>query len=110
MTDASITFATIESALAQLPDPETGRDLARMEQIHDVAVKGNRVEVTLGLTTWSGLLWEETRQEAERLLQAALPAGLDIQVRIAEHKRLPERIGEIGLMAKSVIAVGSGKG
>jgi ATP-binding protein involved in chromosome partitioning len=110
MADAPITFATIESALAQLPDPETGRDLARMEQIHDVAVKGNRVDVTLGLTTWSGLLWEETRQEAERLLRAGLPSGLDIHVRIAEHSRPPERIGEIGLMAKSVIAVGSGKG
>src|SRR6478736_7998732 len=110
MADAPITFATIESALATLPDPETGRDLAQMEQIHDVAVKGNRVEVTLGLTTWSGLLWEETRQEAERLLRAGLPSGLDVQVRIAEHTRPPERIGEIGLTAKSVIAVGSGKG
>src|SRR5258707_10073767 len=110
MADAPITFATIESALAKLPDPESGRDLARMEQIHDVAVKGNRVEVTLGLTTWSGLLWEETRQEAERLLRAALPAGTDVHVRISEHSRPPERIGEIGLTAKSVIAVGSGKG
>ena len=27
MADAPITFATIESALAKLPDPETGRDL-----------------------------------------------------------------------------------
>src|SRR6476661_6098028 len=110
MADAPITSATIESALADLPDPETGRDLARMDQIHDVAVKGNRVEVTLGLTTWSGLLWDETRQEAERLLRAGLPAGTDVQVRIAEHSRPPERIGEIGLTAKSVIAVGSGKG
>src|SRR3954466_8748494 len=110
MADAPITFAAIESALAELPDPETGRDLARMEQIHDVAVKANRVEVTLGLTTWSGLLWEETRQEAERLLRSALPAGNEVHVRIAEHSRPPERIGEIGLTAKSVIAVGSGKG
>src|SRR6476661_6413143 len=110
MADAPITSATIESALADLPDPETGRDLARMDQIHDVAVKGNRVEVTLGLTTWSGLLWDETRQEAERLLMEKLPAGTDVHVRIAEHTRPPERIGEIGLTAKSVIAVGSGKG
>src|SRR5882762_6152172 len=110
MADAPITLATIESALAKLPDPESGRDLARMEQIHDVAVKGNHVEVTLGLTTWSGLLWEETRQEAERLLRSGLPSGLDVHVRIEEHSRPPERIGEIGLTAKSVIAVGSGKG
>ncbi len=110
MADAPITFATIESALAPLPDPESGRDLARMEQIHDVSVKGNRVEVTLGLTTWSGLLWNETRQEAERLLREKLPTGSEVHVRIAEHNRPPERIGEIGLTTKSVIAVGSGKG
>ena len=110
MADAPITLASIESALAELPDPESGRALARMEQIHDVSVKGNRVDVTLGLTTWSGLLWDETRQEAERLLQQKLPAGTDVHVRIAEHSRPPERIGEIGLTAKTVIAVGSGKG
>src|SRR5215213_10111775 len=110
MADAPITLATIETALATLPDPESGRDLGRMEQIHDVAVKGNRIDVTLGLTTWSGLLWEETRQEAERLLRAGLPEGFDVHIRIEEHSRPPERLGEIGLTAKSVIAVGSGKG
>src|SRR3954464_3688133 len=110
MADAPITLATIESALAELPDPETGRDLARMEQIHDVAVKGNRIEVTLGLTTWSGLLWEEARSEAERRLRERFPSASDIRVRVVEHTRPPERIGEIGLTAKSVIAVGSGKG
>src|SRR3954463_11615862 len=110
MADAPITLATIESALGELPDPESGRALGPMEQIHDVAVKGNRVEVTLGLTTWCGLLWEETRQQAERLLGERLPSVYEVHVRIAEHNRPPERIGEIGLAAKSVIAVGSGKG
>src|SRR5690242_14096585 len=100
MADVPITLATIESALASLPDPETGRDLGRMEQIHNVGVKGNRVEVTLGLTTWSGLLWEETRQAAERLLREQLPAGFEPHVQIEEHTRPPERIGEIGLTAK----------
>jgi ATP-binding protein involved in chromosome partitioning len=110
MADAPVTRELIDSALAELPDPETGRSVARMEQIHDVAVKGGRVEVTLGLTTWSSLLWEETRQEAERLLRERLPANLEVRVNVVEHKRPPERIGEIGLTAKSVVAVGSGKG
>src|SRR5262249_46861492 len=63
----------------------------------------------LGLTTWSRLVWEEARQEAERLLRDHLP-GAEVTVRVEEHQRPPDRIGEIGLTAKSVIAVGSGKG
>ena len=39
-----------------------------------------------------------------------LPPGTEVHVRIEEHIRPPEKIGEIGLTAKSVIAVGSGKG
>jgi ATP-binding protein involved in chromosome partitioning len=109
MADAPITREFVETALADLADPETGRSLAAMDQIHNIDVDGRRVSVTLGLTTWSSLLWEETRQDAERLLRDKLPTA-DIRVEIVEHVRPPERIGEIGLTAKSVIAVGSGKG
>ena len=110
MADAPVTREMVESALAELPDPETGRGLARMDQIRQITIDGRGVEVALGLTTWSGLLWEETRAEAERVLREKLPAGTNIRVRIVEFVRPPERIGEIGLSAKSVIAVGSGKG
>jgi ATP-binding protein involved in chromosome partitioning len=101
---------TVLSALAELADPETGRSVVHMEQVGDVAAEGNRVDVALGLTTWSSLLWEETCQEAANLLRAKLPPGTEVRVRSVEHVRPPERIGEIGLTAKSVIAVGSGKG
>jgi ATP-binding protein involved in chromosome partitioning len=110
MPDPLITRQMVESALSELMDPETGRSVARMEQIHDVATDGRGVKVALGLTAWSNLLREETRTEAERLLRERLPAGVDVRVEIVEHSRPPERIGEIGLAAKSVIAVGSGKG
>jgi ATP-binding protein involved in chromosome partitioning len=109
MADAPMSREAVETALADIVDPETGRNLARMDQIHDIDINGRRVSVTLGLTTWSSLLWEETRQAAESLLRDKLP-GAEIRVEIAEHVRPPERIGEIGLTAKSVIAVGSGKG
>jgi ATP-binding protein involved in chromosome partitioning len=110
MPEGSKTRESVVAALNDLHDPETGRSVVQMEQVHDVAVKDKHVEVTLGLTTWSSLLWEETRSEAENLLHSKLPSGTDIQVRIAAHDRPPEKIGEIGLTAKSVVAVGSGKG
>ena len=81
-----------------------------MEQLHDVDVDGGKVTVTLGLTTWAAPLWEEVREEALRLLDGKAAAGHRRAVRVVEHQRPAERIGEIGLTAKSVIAVGSGKG
>jgi ATP-binding protein involved in chromosome partitioning len=107
---ASITRETVESMLADFPDPETGRGLGPMGQIHQIAVDGRRVEVMLGLTTWAGPLWDDIRQEAESLLRNQLPADTEIDLRIVQHARPPEKIGQIGLAAKSVIAVGSGKG
>lgn len=101
---------TVDAALSPLLDPETGRSIVQMEQLRDVDVDGNTVSVTLGLTTWAAPLWEETRSEALRLLTAKLPAGTEVKVRVVEHHRPPERIGQIGLAAKSVVAVGSGKG
>ncbi|HEX3600234.1 MAG TPA: P-loop NTPase, partial [Lacipirellulaceae bacterium] len=109
MADVTVTREMVEKELAELLDPETGRSLARMEQIRQINIDGRGVEVTLGLTTWSSLLWDETRTEAERLLSQKFP-GTIVKVRVVEFVRPPERIGEIGLTAKSVIAVGSGKG
>jgi ATP-binding protein involved in chromosome partitioning len=106
----SVNRQSVESALASLLDPETGRSVVQMEQLHDVDADGGKVSVTLGLTTWAAPLWEETRDEALRLLQSKLPAGTDVKVRVVEHHRPAEPIGQIGLTAKSVIAVGSGKG
>jgi ATP-binding protein involved in chromosome partitioning len=102
--------ANVEHALEELLDPESGRSVVRMAQIQNVAINGNRVDVTLGLTNWAGPLWEEVRVQAEELLRRNLPPPSDPHVTIAEHIRPPEKIGQIGLAAKSVIAVGSGKG
>lgn len=84
--------------------------MAQMGQIGEIAIDGRRVDVTLGLTTWAKPLWFETAREAEQLLHSKLPADADVNVRLVEHVRRPEKIGQLGLEAKSVIAVGSGKG
>jgi ATP-binding protein involved in chromosome partitioning len=100
----------VESILSELADPETGRNAVQMEQIHNVDIDGQRVNVTLGLTTWAAPLWDEVRDECQRLLVKGLPPGSDVRVQVVEHIRPAEKIGQIGLTAKSVIAVGSGKG
>jgi ATP-binding protein involved in chromosome partitioning len=110
MSEGATTRESVVAALNDLRDPETGRSVIQLEQLRDVVIDSNRVDVVLGLTTWSSLLWEETRTEATNRLRSKLPSGTDLHVRIVEHIRLPEKIGEIGLTAKSVVAVGSGKG
>jgi len=101
---------TIESALAVLTDPESGRSMGQMGQILDIAVHPKCAEVRIALTSWARPIWDDVQKETQSLLQEALPDDTEIHVRIVEHERPPEKIGQIGLAAKSVIAVGSGKG
>ena len=103
------TEADIRAVLAGFKDPETGRSVTQLDQIHDLRLDGQRLSITLGLTTWSAPLWEPTRLELAKLLRQHFP-GLDVAVETAVHQRKPEKLGEIGLAAKTIVAIGSGKG
>lgn len=110
MSSANVTQADVEKVLAEFQDPETGRSVTQMEQVRDVKVNGDKLSLTLNLTTYAAPLKEETRQDLIELLKVKLPALSQIDVELGTHVRPPQRIGEIGLACKSVIAVGSGKG
>jgi ATP-binding protein involved in chromosome partitioning len=110
MTSASISRETVEAALAEIPDPETGRPITQMDQVHDIAIDGGRLTVQLGLTTWAGALRDDFTRDVEAALRSKLPVDAEIRIRLEDHQRPPEKIGQIGVAAKSVIAVGSGKG
>ncbi|MGA2799019.1 MAG: Mrp/NBP35 family ATP-binding protein [Thermoguttaceae bacterium] len=109
MSNKPISEEAVREAIAAFKDPETGRSVSQLGQIHHLELSGENLSVTLGLTTWSGALWEETRLELVSLLKKQFPQ-LKIAVDIAVHERRPEKMGEIGLTAKSAIAVGAGKG
>jgi ATP-binding protein involved in chromosome partitioning len=107
---AGLDRETVENILADLVDPDSGRDVLQMQQVQDVTIEGDRVKVTLGLTSWSAPLREEVVEEAQQLLAGRLPEGTAVELQIVEHLRPAEKIGQIGVTAKSVIAIGSGKG
>lgn len=109
MGGANVNQEQVRAVLDKLQDPETGRSVVVMDQVRDLRVDHDRIEVTLALTTHSAPLWKETIQEATDLLQRAFP-GVRVEVKRVDHPRPPQKIGEIGLTAKSVILVGSGKG
>ncbi len=109
MSDSPIDLAVVDTLLQNFADPETGRNLKQMDQVVDISADGDHLQLTVGLTSYSAPLWEETRQQLVDELQAKLP-GKQITVKIVEHDRPAQPIGTIGLTAKNVIAVGSGKG
>jgi len=110
MSDSPIDSSQVDAVLEKFSDPETGRGLKSMDQVRDISIEGNRLEVTIALTTYSAPLWEETRENLEDQLRAKLAGQNQVTVKVVEHARPAEPIGGIGLTAKSVIAVGSGKG
>lgn len=110
MSESTVDPNVVDKVLAEFSDPETGRGLKAMDQVVEVSIEGNKVAVTAGLTSYAAPLWEETKTQLEEKLRSTLPGGTDIVVNIVEHQRPAEPIGSIGLTAKSVIAVGSGKG
>lgn len=110
MAEGQLDRAAVEAVLQDFRDPETGRGALQLGQITDIQLEGNRLSLALGLTTHSAPLWEEKRAELEQLLRSKFPQLEDVRVELRKHERPPEKMGEIGLAAKSVIAVGSGKG
>jgi ATP-binding protein involved in chromosome partitioning len=102
--------AAVAMAVRDLHDPETGRPLGETGQLQVTAANAEAIAVTLKLTTHSAILWNTTRARAEELLRTAFPAVADVRVSLEVHDRPPGKLGQIGLEAKSVIAVGSGKG
>lgn len=107
---AAPSLAVLQTVLDEFKDPETGLSIVRQGQVRDLRVEGGTAALTLALATHSAPLWEETRQRLADYLKARLPELREVQIRLVEHPRPPQKLGPVGLTAKSVIAVGSGKG
>ena len=110
MAEKAVTQQAVEQVLEGFHDPETGRSVVKLGQIHGLELSGGKAQITLGLTTYSAPLWEETREALARYVREKLSALSEVVVTVEPHERPAEPLGEIGLAAKSVIAVGSGKG
>ncbi|OYP36682.1 Mrp/NBP35 family ATP-binding protein [Rhodopirellula sp. MGV] len=101
--------ASIRQLLDSHPDPETGRPMGSMGQIGEIKVQDQTVDVQIGLSTHSMPIKADVCEAIESKIIAANP-GHTVNVSVVEHARPAARIGQTALRAKSVIAVGSGKG
>jgi ATP-binding protein involved in chromosome partitioning len=102
--------SAVTSILAEIADPETGRPLTSMGQVVSVEASPTAIQATIGLTTHSAILWKQTRGRIEELVRSRFPQVANVTIEVVPHDRPPGKLGQIGLEAKSVIAVGSGKG
>ena len=102
--------AAVTAVLAGIADPESGRPLTEMGQVRSVTAGADTIAVRVGLTTHSAILWNATRGRIEEALRTRFPTAPSLTVTVEPHDRPPPKLGQIGLEAKSVIAVGSGKG
>jgi ATP-binding protein involved in chromosome partitioning len=110
MAEGKLTKETVGQLVGEFLDPETGRAIGPLGQIHGLELHDSQVTVTLGLTSYAAPLRKETQAELADFVRSRLPQLTEVKVHVVHHERPAEKIGEIGLAAKSVIAVGSGKG
>jgi len=110
MTQNQVDRGAVDAELAEFQDPETGRSVVEAGQVRDVKLDGGKLSLTLELTTHSAPLWDETIETLAAKLRSGLANLQDVQIERAEHVRPPMALGQVGLKAKSVIAIGSGKG
>jgi ATP-binding protein involved in chromosome partitioning len=106
----SLTTTDLQRAVADFKDPETGLSASGNQQIRDLSLSGTTASLTLALSTHSAALRDETRERLAEFIRARLPGVTDVKIDLAIHDRPPQKLGQVGLTAKSVIAVGSGKG
>src|SRR5262245_4915205 len=95
---------TVREALAAFRDPESRRNLVGMGPLGAISVQGDTLRVAVGPTSHSAVLKDEFQQQVSQRLEQKL-GGKRVAVDVTPFERPPGRIGQIGLTAKSVIAV-----
>jgi ATP-binding protein involved in chromosome partitioning len=101
---------TVLKFVADWHDPETGRTFRSLGHQPSARISQDDVEVQVGLTSFSLPLKKQLKQIWEERLQTAFPAFRSVSVTFGERHQPAMAIGELGLRAKAVVAVGSGKG
>jgi ATP-binding protein involved in chromosome partitioning len=105
-----MSLETFEQVLGKFLDPENGVPLAAGRQVHEVRLDGTAVKIRVAFSSYVAPLYPELRDQISELARTYLPGAQRVDVEIIEHPRPALPAGQLGLTAKSVILVGSGKG
>lgn len=106
-----ITPEAVQAVVEAFPDPETGRPVGQLGQVKAVESTADGIRIELGLTSWAAPIKEEIVETLREQIISELGASpRSCQIDLVEHDRPADKMGQVGITAKSVIAVGSGKG
>ncbi len=105
-----VTQEQVLEALRKVKDPELGRDVVSLGMVREVRVEGDRVALTVVLTTPACPLTERIEADIRAALQA-LPGVREVALQLTAQVPAHARLQAIeGLRVKNIVAVGSGKG
>jgi ATP-binding protein involved in chromosome partitioning len=102
--------AAVISALKGVKDPDLGRDLTDLGMIKDILINGDRVSLTVDLTTPACPLKDVIENDVKTAITTKLPvSGVDLTFTSSVRSSTPT--GSVLLPSiKNVLLVGSGKG
>ncbi|MBS0267064.1 MAG: Mrp/NBP35 family ATP-binding protein [Planctomycetes bacterium] len=111
MSNTTITEAQFRDALRQVNDPEIGRSLVDLDMVENVVLGANNsATVTIELPTPAYPRRERLAESIRAVLAGKFENIGPVEVQFHAKVKGKETGGAIGLRAKNVIAVGSGKG
>ena len=107
---SSVTREAITTALSAIIDPDLGRDIVSLGFVKDIEIAGNRIGVTIELTTPACPVKDQMKAEAEHLLAelGAEEVEVTMTARVVGHNDAKKNALLPGV--KNTIAIASGKG
>jgi ATP-binding protein involved in chromosome partitioning len=101
----------ILGALAQIKDPDLGRDIVTLGFVKDLQISGENVSFTIELTTPACPVREQMRENAHRAV-LSLPGVKNVEVQMTSQVRAlkSEEKDKLLPLVKNIVPVASGKG
>src|SRR3970040_838190 len=101
----------ILGALAQIKDPDLGRDIVTLGFVKDLQISGENVSFTIELTTPACPVREQMRERA-RAAALSLPGAKNVEVQMTSQVRAlkSEQKDKLLPLVKNIVPVASGKG
>jgi len=106
-----MTEAAIISAMSTVQDPDFGKDLVSLNMVQDIVIDGNKVSLTIVLTTPACPLKDKMRTDSEHAIKTMVNKDAEIHINFTAKTTTKRLQGDNILKGvKNIIAVFSGKG
>lgn len=105
-----LTQQELENFCGEIKDPETGRQISKTGQLKSCQIENGSAVAEIGLTSHSAPIRDFFLSTTREQFKNAFGADADLSINLFEFDRPAPKTGQIGLTAKSIIAVASGKG